>query len=96
MDCDEIASAWSPPTQTEIPDALAKSALGQLPTGEIFLLGNQTKKKKGMGRDPLSVAIANEDIQFTRVFAIRAGALKFQVPAQQSLPDGRGTGFQYP
>jgi len=89
-------STWSAAQMTEIPDAPAKSVLGRLSSGEVFLVGNQVGAKPGTPRDPLTIAIADDELQFERAYALRWRTPHFRVPPQEDLPDGRGTGFQYP
>lgn len=89
-------NSWSSPTITPIPDAPSKSVIGRLPTGEVFIIGNQVVSKRGTRRDPLTIGIANQGLKFDRAFAVRWRTPKFQVASQQTEHDGRGRGFQYP
>jgi len=93
---DDNGESWTRAERTDIPDAPSKSVFGRLPDGQFFLIGNQVVSKRGTRRDPLSIGLSKNGTIFDRAFAIRWRTPKFQVASQQSEPDGRGRGFQYP
>jgi len=64
---------WEKPILTNIRNEGRFAVLGTLPSGAIFLIGNQLR---GAGEiaDPLTIALAFENLQFTECFELRRGA----------------------
>ena len=70
-----------------LPDSHSRTCAATLPSGGIFLVGNQISK----GRDPVTLAVARDGLLFDRQWAVRAGAPPVRYPGH-----AKGVGFQYP
>lgn len=80
---------WSDPVLSSIPDARSRTCAGPL-DGQgsgIYLVGAQNPE----GRDPVTLAIAQDGINFDRQWAVRWGAPPVRYPGL-----AKGPGFQYP
>lgn len=64
---------WEKPIPTNIRNEGRFAVLEKLPSGSIFLVGNQFRTA-GQVADPLTIAIAFEKLQFTECFELRRGA----------------------
>jgi len=80
---------WPRAVKTNIPDSPSLTCVGTLPDGRIYLIGNQLPKH--WLRDPLTIAVSEDGIAFSRAWAIRAGA-----PDVRHQGAHKGPGFQYP
>jgi hypothetical protein len=78
---------WSVPVPTNIQDAPSRTCAGALPSGGIWVLGNQG----GVGRDPLTVSVAPDGIGFDRAYVLAHHAPPVRFPGR-----AKGPGFQYP
>jgi len=83
-------ATWTEPQETNIPDSPSKTVSGTLPDGRVYVVGNQINGEL-FGRDPLTLAISRDGVNFEWAAAIRYGA-----PAVEFPDDGKGPGFQYP
>lgn len=98
---DDDGKSWSVPQPTNIPDAPSLARTLALDDGTVLLIGNQNAALENidepvpphLGRDPLTVAVAENGYEFTRAYALRSGKQKQLIPNVH----GRGkTGGQYP
>ena len=92
----DFGESWSPATKTVIPDAPSKSRVGQFSNGTKFLIGNQVIDQTMYKRDPLTIGLSRDGVNFEEAYSIRWKVPRFKVPTQQKKSDGRGWGFQYP
>lgn len=81
---------WTQPEQTNVPDSPSKTVSGTLPDGRVYVVGNQINDVS-YGRDPLTLAISRDGVNFDWAAAVRYDAPKIDFPG-----DGKGPGFQYP
>lgn len=101
---------WTTPVETNIPDSRSKTCAGTLPSnrtdsggptvfnGTRYLLGNQLSKI--WDRDPLTISLSHDGVDFNCVLAVRARCLDgahCPGPGHQFFPGfGKGPGYQYP
>jgi len=94
MQASRNGDEWSVAEPTDVPDAPSKTTTLRLASGQVVLIGNQVFNKRGTRRDPLTIAIAKDGLNFDAAYSIRWRTPNFRIPAVPG--DGRGTGFQYP
>ena len=82
--------SWSTPTQTNVPDSPSKTISGTLPDGRTYMIGNQVNDK-AYERDPLTLAISRDGVNYDW-----AAAIRFDRPGIEFPGDGKGPGYQYP
>ncbi len=86
---------WSVPARTNFPDAPARSNAGVLPDGTVYVISNirNTGNMKGplFPRDPLSISLSDDGLNFTRVMIISCGAKPARFAGRF-----KDTGFEYP
>jgi BNR repeat protein len=80
---------WPKAVKTTIADSPSLSCAGRLPDGQFFLIGNHIAKH--WRRDPLTLALSRDGLDFDRAWAIRSGA-----PALRHKGMHKGVGYQYP
>ncbi|MCP4646102.1 MAG: hypothetical protein GY851_37000 [bacterium] len=80
---------WPPAVKTNIPDSPSLSCVGRLPDGQFFLIGNHLPKQ--WRRDPLTLALSRDGLDYDRAWAIRSGA-----PPITHKGLHKGVGYQYP
>ena len=81
---------WTDPTPSTIPDTHSRTCASNLPDGGgIYVVGGQNPT--GPGRDPLTLMVAKDGINFDRHWAVRYGAPHVRYPGK-----AKGPGFQYP
>ena len=85
---------WSAVTETNIPDSRSKTCAGALPPAADgqrlrYLLGNQLPKV--WDRDPLTISLSPDGVEFGCVLAVRADSGREFFPGF-----GKGPGYQYP
>lgn len=86
--------SWAPAIRTTIPDSASKSFVGQLPDGQVYIVGSQQDAEHVASnghRDPISVALASDGVHFDRVGVIRYGAAPARYAGAHKNP-----GFEYP
>ena len=81
--------AWSAPVPTNIPDSRSATWAGLLPTGDTCLLGAQLPKL--WKRDPLTLSLSSDGVNFDRLVAARCDAPPMRFPAHT-----KGPGWEYP
>jgi hypothetical protein len=89
---------WDPARATNIPDSPSRTTSVVLDDGTVLLIGNQVAPRfedadrRHYDRDPLTVAVSEDGLEFTSVYALRHGAPEMRVKGV----GGRTRGFQYP
>lgn len=85
---------FSDPVYVSIPDSHSRTCASLLPGGAadgkgdaIYLVGNQIHE----GRDPVTLSVARDGLQFNDHWAVRYGAPPVRYPG-----NAKGKGFQYP
>jgi len=78
---------WSAPRRTTIPDSPSRSFAGNLPDGEVFLIGNPVK---GI-RDPLAIRLSRNGVIFGKAMLVRRDS-----PPMRRTGRYKAAGFQYP
>lgn len=86
---------WSKPTETNFPDATARSFAGNLPDGTAFLINNPSQTPSSyptVGRRiPLTISLSNDGVTFNRAFVIRGETTDMRYKGKSKL-----AGWQYP
>lgn len=85
---DDDGKSWSVPQPTNIPDAPSLARTLALNNGTVLLIGNQNAALENidepvpphLGRDPLTVSVAENGYEFTRAYALRSGKQKQLIP----------------
>ena len=81
--------SWDKAVSTNIPDSNSKTYLGMLPDSTIYMINNAIDE---LGqRDPLSIAILDDENQFSWV-----GNIKYDAPRIKFEGAHKEPGFQYP
>ena len=75
------------PEIISIPDTHSRTCSAVLPDGSIYIVGNQVAN----GRDPVTISISRDGINFDRSFSVRYGAPPVKYPGAAKI-----VGFQYP
>ena len=78
---------WTTPVVSTVFDSHSRTCAAALPSGAIYLVGNQITK----GRDPVTLAVARDGLTFDQHWAVRASAPPVRYPGH-----AKGKGFQYP
>jgi BNR repeat-like domain len=79
---------WDPPIRTSLPDARSKSFVGQLPDGQVYVIGNEQPPTQ---RDPISISLASDGVHFDRV-----GVIRHTAPPLRYAGGHKNLGFEYP
>ena len=87
---------WSPPLETNIPDATARSFAGNLPDGTAFLISNPSTTPSATHpsigrRTPLTIALSADGIIFDRAHVVRGEPTRMRFQGKSKLD-----GWQYP
>ena len=86
---------WSPPLETNFPDATARSFAGNLPDGTIFIISNPSTTPSThptIGRRiPLTLALSADGITFDRAYVVRGDPTRMRFQGKSKLD-----GWQYP
>ncbi|KAL3301093.1 bnr repeat domain-containing protein [Colletotrichum asianum] len=83
--------------QTNIPDAKTKQFLGQLDTGNRFLLSNPRYNAADPQRQPLTLAVSRgNDQRYKAIGVLRTNATREIVPDTRDGIKNRAFGFSYP
>ena len=78
---------WSTPEIVSIPDSHSRTCSSVLPGGGVYIVGNQIAE----GRDPVTLSLSKDGINFDRAFSVRYGAPPVKYPGEAKV-----VGFQYP
>ena len=78
---------WSTPEFISIPDTHSRTCSSVLPGGGVYIVGNQIAE----GRDPVTISLSTDGINFDRAFSVRYGAPPVKYPGTAKI-----VGFQYP
>lgn len=79
---------WDPAIRTSLPDARSKTFVGQLPDGQVYVVGNEQPPTQ---RDPLSISLASDGVHFDRV-----GVVRYAAPPLRYTGGHKNPGFEYP
>jgi len=89
-------TSWPTPYPTDIPDSPSRAQAIKLANGTILLIGNQNTPEFDLpvylNRDPMTVAISSDGLNFDRVYALRTGA---PTSFRFAGVGGRNYGFAY-
>jgi len=92
---DDRGETWSPPRETNFPDATARSFAGNLPDGTAFVISNPSttpSEYPTIGRrTPLTLALSADGITFDRAFVVRGESTQMRFQGKSKLD-----GWQYP
>jgi hypothetical protein len=86
---DDPQCNWSTPVPTNIPDSRSSTCAGVLPNRTRYLVGSQLPRL--WDRDPITITLSDDGINFDRLLALRSGAPPPVFPAFT-----KGPGYQYP
>jgi hypothetical protein len=87
---------WTPPLETNFPDATARSFAGNLPDGTAFLISNPSTTPSATHpsigrRTPLTIALSGDGITFDRAHIVRGEPTRMRFQGKSKLD-----GWQYP
>ncbi len=86
---------WSPPRETNFPDATARSFAGNLPDGTAFIISNPSTTPSTYPtigrRTPLTLALSVDGITFDRAYVVRGETTPMRFQGKSKLD-----GWQYP
>ncbi len=93
---DDRGKTWSRPMETGFPDATSRSFAGNLPDGTAYLISNpsttpSTEYPSIGRRTPLTIALSEDGVAFTRAFVVRSEPTRMRFPGKNKLD-----GWQYP
>ena len=92
----DCGKTWSPPQETNFPDATARSFAGNLPNGTAFLIGNPSTTPSATHpsigrRTPLTLALSANGATFARAYVVRNEPTRMRFQGKSKLD-----GWQYP